>query len=311
MSHFIKWKKNSIAMDTFIGLPDVFYKGYTMAGYTTTQVSEIQDITFSSDKCSTLTATIHEQRYRGTGCSSTTKGYHMGGYFGLKADDIDALVFSSETCSKLSELLYENKYSAAGIDSTVYGYLMGGDDDDGYTASIDYFYFPTEQASRIGATLGSARLGPVGVHSELKGYALGGTDGISRNYIDDLVIADQTSVTLLETLDTAGYGTDSGFNSDTKGYIMSLTGTATAIQDFVFSTEIISTLVSVLVESHWRGPGVFSNSKGYTLGGQTSSGVSSMVHSLSFSDDSVENINSILDTAKFESVGVQSTQINY
>jgi len=145
-----------------------------------------------------------------------------------------------------------------------------------------------------------------------KGYIMGGQ--ISGDYqavIEDLIFADETSQTIVATLDTAKYA-GTGVSSSIKGYALGgKTGSYLAvIEDLIFADETSQTIVATLDTARFLGAGVSSSIKGYILGGFDGSRLA-VIDDLIFADETSQAIVATLNTINFGGAGVNSSTKGY
>ena len=315
MSHLIKFKKDSLPMDVFVGLVIKYSKGYQIGGSTTSYQSLIQDLIFTDESTQTISATLTEGKAFGAGVTSTIVGYHMGGTgnnspFAL--DEIERLTYSNETTEAITATISDLRRLMASVNSTSKGYSMGGYDHlFAPKNTIGEIVFSDESTQDLASTLNNARTQPQGVNSDTKGYAMGGSYTTSfYTWIDDLVFSSGTSTILTAALDT-GTGSGASVDTDTKGYVMggTITGgnSTNRIENLVFADESSQTISETLTyNTEATGNGVQSDISGYAMGAGDTSSRSGFIRAFTFSTETKYVCTDTLSTAVFGGTGVQS-----
>lgn len=282
-------------------------KGYFVGGFTSGVVNSslIDDINFTSETSSQISATLSTAKRLGGSVSGTAKGYFGGGFAGARTNQISALSFDGETTANLSATLNTAKMYTSGASGPTKGYYLGGDTSVATNVIEDQDYL-SDTSDVIGATLSGNRFNPAqAACSNLAAFVAGGSNGSgSLSSIDKFTFSTTTASIISATLNVTQQPGVS-VCSATKGYIAGGDTNTTIIEDINFLNETSNAISATLSTGVVYTGGVSSTTKGYIGGGaSTGTGVGSQIQALTFSSETIATLGATLDTARSASGGV-------
>jgi hypothetical protein len=266
---------------------NIYEAGYFAGGTSGGSQSFIDNLLFSNESRTTLTATLSQSVYGPSACNSSLAGYFAGGFNGNSSQRfIDKLLFSNASRSTLTATLSQSAEFQSTCNSTLAGYFAGGDNGSLYSF-IDKLLFSDESRSTLTATLSQTVELQSACNSTLAGYFAGGYNGSSvQNFINKLLFSNDSRSTLTATLSqTAQY--QSACNSSLTGYFAGggYSNYYSHIDKLLFSDDSRSTLTATLSQSIYGQSACNSTLAGYFAGGYTSS-YQSFIDKLLFNDES-------------------------
>ena len=169
----------------------------------------IDGMTFATETCAVIAATMVQARITGDTVCSSTRGYYGGGIGGpgsvlnlgpTYGSQIDGLNFATETAiDPAASLAQARRNIAGGTNSSTRGYFHGGRIYSGSLANpfvnvsqIDGLNFATETAIDPAAAMVSIRYTAGGFNSSTKGYIGGGNT--LETQIDGIDFATETTI---------------------------------------------------------------------------------------------------------------------
>jgi hypothetical protein len=183
-------------------------------------------------------------------------GYVAGGTPGAGGSiSIQNVTFSNDSIGTLSATLGLAKYNSAGGCSSTSGYILGGQGT-GNGANVQKLTLSNETISDIGNILVNTDAGTAYFNSNSKCYRSYGFTGY--NYLG-FEFATETDATLSSAINHGAAVTNSGVNSNNKGYIGggNISGShISLISDFGFSNETGSSLTATLTSGKSRSAGL-------------------------------------------------------
>ncbi len=205
------------------------------------------------------------------------------------------------------------------------GYAMGGYNA-GAWKTIDGLRFDTEAAVHPSATLDIAHGYTQGVNSSDCGYAMGGyssSSGSTSATVSGFKFVDESSKSVQATLSVPRSNLAS-FNSTARGYVTSgasSTSLSLLIDGIEFASETTISVSSQSVNASNKPNGVGSDQKGFTLGGYSSTDISTnplnsngytrSINSFSYSSETAAMSSASLSLGRFGVSGVNSVSRGY
>lgn len=226
------------------GTLDSTENGYFGGGYTTSYVTTISRIAYSTYTVGATSASLAEARVVAGSVTKSrdTKGFWLGGENATSStSEIDSLVYSTETLANTSATLPTAIRANASGESATYGYSFGGYNTSGIeVTAIQRINFSTEATSNSAATLNAAEAGSVATQSSSTIYVGGGY--VSGAAIIKFITSSETDSTLGATIySTSNQG---GAETPLSGYFMGSShatyGSGHGVDRIVFGTETAS-----------------------------------------------------------------------
>lgn len=212
----------------------------------------IDDLKFSDETSTRLSAVLTSARGVIIGTQSGTAGYFMGGEVGpiTYTTSINKLLFSTEAISALSDSLDYTLASNYAVETSLAGYT--GRVSTSEVTTIQKLTFETEATSTISATTSRGGSGAAGVSSSYKGYITGST--FANTVIMALLFETEVTSVITATL-TTGRTKPAPLKSPSFGYFAG-GGNTNTISKLIYSTEAEDNITATLAVTRGAPQGV-------------------------------------------------------